>query len=262
MTTNSTDAGFCADCFKGVRHEGTPEGAMTTLGGVPCYVATPAGEYDATKAVLYLSDACGLALPNNKLLADDYARNGYKTVVPDLFAGDPVPPTALDPDAPPFDWQAWLPQHQPAHTGPLLDAVLAALTLSGVTHIACAGYCFGARAALDLALAQRVSPVALAHPSQVRRGPSAEDAHAYAATAAAPLLIVACEHDPVFPPADQAITDAILGGGRFAPGYKRVYFPGCRHGFAVRGDPADPAVRAAKKAAFKEMVGWFRGHGF
>lgn len=34
----------------------------------------------------------------------------------------------------------------------------------------------------------------------------------------------------------QATVDEILGGGKFAPGYERTYWPGCVHGFAVRGD--------------------------
>ena len=40
----------------------------------------------------------------------------------------------------------------------------------------------------------------------------------------------------MFPISAQEQTDTILGGGKFAPGYERTYWPGCVHGFAVRGD--------------------------
>lgn len=45
-----------------------------------------------------------------------------------------------------------------------------------------------------------------------------------------------CEVDPAFPLETQAISDEILGGGAFVPGYERHYWDGCTHGFAVRGD--------------------------
>jgi hypothetical protein len=44
----------------------------------------------------------------------------------------------------------------------------------------------------------------------------------------------------MFPPEAQAKADEIFAG--FAPGYKREYFDGCTHGFAVRGDLSDPKV--------------------
>jgi hypothetical protein len=54
----------------------------------------------------------------------------------------------------------------------------------------------------------------------------------YVATAKAPLLINSCEFDSQFPPESQAVSDKIFAN--FGPGYKRPYFPGCTHGFAVR----------------------------
>lgn len=73
----------------------------------------------------------------------------------------------------------------------------------------------------------------------------------------APLLINSCEVDQAFPLEAQAQADAILGDGKFAPGYKREYFEGCSHGFAVRGDMSNPKVKAGKEGAFKASVEWF-----
>ncbi|KAJ7624656.1 Alpha/Beta hydrolase protein [Roridomyces roridus] len=248
---------FCDNCFKAIQHDGSPEGEMTTLGGVPCYVATPPSgvEYPKDKVLLFLTDAWGLELRNSKLLADDYARNGFKTVVPDLFNGDPVPMSQLAADAPAFDWPSWLPNHAPAQTRPLIDAVMGALKAEGVTGFAAAGYCFGARETLDLAFDNAISVAVIAHPSRLK---VPADLETYLTKSTAPLLINSCTHDPVFPPASQAQADVILGGGAFAPGYKRNYYEGCAHGFSVRGDLSDPVVKKAKEEAFEESVGWIK----
>ncbi|KAJ7133258.1 alpha/beta-hydrolase [Mycena epipterygia] len=254
---------FCADCFKAVVHEGTPQGEMTEIGGVSCYVATPSVDYPKDKVVLFLTDACGMVLQNNHLLADDFARNGFKTIMPDLFNGDPVPKAALEPGAAPFDWPNWLPKHGAAQTRPLIDAVITALKADGVVTIAASGYCFGARYVFDLAFDGIIQVASVAHPSLLK---VPVDLETYRDKATAPLLINACTHDPVFPPAAQEQADAILGGGSadsslgergFAPGYKRVYFEDLAHGFAVKGDMSDPKVKAGKEDAFKGTVEWF-----
>lgn len=100
----------------------------------------------------------------------------------------------------------------------------------------------------------------------------------YFEQAKAPLLINSCEIDAMFPREAQEKTDAILGGGRFAPGYARTYWEGCTHGFAVRGDMVrhpledatasvadgpeqdDPRVRAGKEGAFRATVEFLRAH--
>ena len=40
----------------------------------------------------------------------------------------------------------------------------------------------------------------------------------------------------MFTPEVQAKADEILADGKFAPGYERVHWEGCKHGFAVKGD--------------------------
>jgi len=116
--------------FAGVRYGGTAEGNLTypcfgfqdtntsaalgtyeEIGGIKTYVATPKVDYPKNKAVIYLTDVFGLEFPNNlvrrppfycseltnpiQLLADDFARNGFKVYAPELFEGDPVAPDAF-----------------------------------------------------------------------------------------------------------------------------------------------------------------------
>jgi len=79
----------------------------------------------------------------------------------------------------------------------------------------------------------------------------------YKSIVKAPLLMNSCEVDPRFPKEAQAMADEVLGDGKFAPGYKREYFEGCTHGFAVRGDLSDPNVKAGKEGSFKAAAEWF-----
>ncbi|KAJ7463319.1 dienelactone hydrolase endo-1,3,1,4-beta-D-glucanase [Mycena latifolia] len=243
---------FCKDCVKGVRHEGTPEGAkFETIGGVACYVATPTVDYPKDKALLLLTDVLGLSFVNNQLLTDDFARNGFKTVLPHYLHGDAIPADVIDMEGGTFDFGKWFPTHGAADRRPLLDSVIAALRESGVTAFGAIGYCFGGRYVFDLALDGVITAAAVAHPSLLQ---IPADLEKYAATATAPLLINSCTVDEQFPHAAQAQADQIFAG--FAPGYKREYFEGCTHGFAVRGDLSDPKVKAGKEGAFAASVKW------
>ncbi|EIN05293.1 chlorocatechol-degradation protein [Punctularia strigosozonata HHB-11173 SS5] len=239
------------ECFQSVRHEGTPEGTIEEIGGVPCYVSTPAEDYPKDKVVLFLTDVFGLA-QNNKLVADDFARNGFKTIVPDYLESDPIPP--FDQHATlGFNREAWMARHGPAQLRPILDKVIAALKADGVTRIGTTGYCLGARYSFDLAFENITHVTIVSHPSRLE----ISDLEKYAEVSKAPLLINSCETDNPFPPEKQAAADKILGD-KFAPGYKRTYADGCSHGFAVRADVSDPKVKAGKEAAFKASVEWFQ----
>ncbi len=52
--------------------------------------------------------------------------------------------------------------------------------------------------------------------------------------------------------------DEIFANAKFAPGYERLYFEGCKHGFAVRGDISNPKIKAAKEGAFDASVKWLK----
>ncbi|KAJ7708959.1 Alpha/Beta hydrolase protein [Mycena rosella] len=244
---------FCKDCIKGVTHDGTPEGKIETIGGIECYVATPTVDYPKNKVLLFLTDVFGLPLVNNKLLADDFARNGFKTVLPDYLHGDAIPEDAMN--AGTFDIGKWFATHGTADTRPLLDSVITALKADGVTSFGATGYCFGGRYVFDLAFDGVIASAATSHPSLLQ---VPADLEKYASTAKAPLLINSCTTDNMFPLEAQAKADEILTG--FAPGYKREYFEGCTHGFAVRGDLSDPKVKAGKEGAFKSTVEWMIKH--
>ncbi|KAG6832117.1 hypothetical protein H0H87_002630 [Tephrocybe sp. NHM501043] len=250
---------FCKDCVSGAIHEGTPEGKWELIGGVNSYVATPTGDYPKDKVVLFLTDVFGPQLINARLLADSFAKNGFRTIVPDYLHDDPIPADAFEKGD--FDIQKWFPGHTAEITRPILDKVLTALKEEGIVAIGATGYCFGGRYCFDLAFDGAIQAVATSHPSLLQVPADLERfehrTQRYLKQSKAPLLINSCTTDQQFPHESQAKADEILGGGKFAPGYKREYFEGCTHGFAVRGDLSDPKVRAGKEGAFKATVEWF-----
>ncbi|OCH96371.1 alpha/beta-hydrolase [Obba rivulosa] len=245
---------LCKECISGVRHEGQPEGKLEKIGGIECYVGTPTVDYPKDKVVLFLTDVFGLSLVNNKLLVDDFARNGFRTIAPDLFNGDPIPDGAIN--SPSFDRDAWMAAHGPDSWKPAVDAVVAALEADGVTRFGTTGFCFGAPPAFYLAFSNRSHVTVLSHPSRLE----VADLEKYREQSKAPLLINSCEVDRAFPQEMQQKADEILSDGKFAPGYKRTYWEGCTHGFAVRGDMSDPKVKAGKEGAFKASVEFFIEH--
>ncbi|KAJ3873906.1 dienelactone hydrolase [Lentinula edodes] len=252
---------LCEDCIKGVKHEGTPEGKWETIAGIESYVGTPSGEYQKDKVLLFLCDVFGPQLPNAQLLVDGFAKNGFKTVAPDLFEKDGLPFDVFDSEEKrqAFDLPTWFGRHGPHVARPLLDKVIAALKEQGVTTFASTGYCYGGRLVFDLAFENITSASIASHPSLLK---SPDDLEKYFSTSRAPLLLNTCTTDEQFPIPSQSQADLIFGEGKFAPGYRREYFDGCTHGFAVRGDLSIPQVKAGKEGAFKAAVEWLYKYGF
>jgi len=228
-------------------------GKIEKINGVETYVALPEGAYPKEKAILFLTDIFGMQLVNNKLLADGFAQNGFATYIPDYLNGDPITMEMLN--SKDFDRQVWGGKHGHEQTRPPLDAVIKELQNRGITTFGATAYCFGAPYLFELAIEKTVKVSVTAHPSRLK---VPEDLEKYASTCEAPLLINSCEVDQAFPLESQAKADEIFGGGKFKPGYRREYFEGCQHGFAVKGDMSNPKVKAGKEGAFKASVEWFQ----
>lgn len=113
------------------------------------YLAKPApGTGHAKRAILYLPDVIGI-FQNSKLIADQFAANGYVTLLLDTFNGDPIP---LNWPAD-FEFARWLTQgstgdnpHTPDAVDPIVAAAIEFLKKEhGVEKIGAVGYCFGAK---------------------------------------------------------------------------------------------------------------------
>ncbi|TFK69294.1 alpha/beta-hydrolase [Pluteus cervinus] len=248
---------LCSKCLEGCIHEGTPRGKWESVGGVLCYVATPQHYVSpgwAQKVVLYLPDAHGPQLVNNQLLADDFAKMGFRTVIPDIFDGEPVPPDARFQT---FNVPKWLKRHGKDVIRPIIDRVIAALKQQGVQEFVATGYCMGGHYVFDLAFDNIIQIAAVSHPTLLQ---SPADFEKYKLLSKAPLLMNTCEFDPWFPPESQAKANEILRDSISERKFLRKHWEGCTHGFAVRGDMNNPKIKAGKEGAFLAVVKWFKTH--
>lgn len=80
-------AGLGQCCATGSLHTGMPTGRLEKVHGLDCYTAeAPNGKPKGI--VVIIPDAFGWALPNNRILADCYAKNGGFTVyLPEFMDG-------------------------------------------------------------------------------------------------------------------------------------------------------------------------------
>ena len=78
----------CRDCFRGGIAVGEPKGTITTIHGIETYVAGTPESTTSASTIIYFTDAFGLPLVNNKLLADSYAlATGFRVLVPNIIPG-------------------------------------------------------------------------------------------------------------------------------------------------------------------------------
>ncbi|PWA37020.1 Dienelactone hydrolase [Artemisia annua] len=92
-------------------------------------------------------------------VADKVASFGYYVVVPDFFHGDPLTPEASKDD--------WLKKHDPVEAVGFAKPVIQALKKKGICKVAVAGFCWGAKVAVELAKTADIQVAAILHPSFV-----------------------------------------------------------------------------------------------
>jgi dienelactone hydrolase len=108
-------------------------------------VAEPTGKtIHKDTAILYLPDVIGI-WQNSKLMADQFAANGYYTLVVDLFNGDPISLNKSEG----FDFMGWLTKgstgdnpHTFKEVDPIVEKSIAYLKEKGFKKIGSTGYCF------------------------------------------------------------------------------------------------------------------------
>lgn len=79
----------CPDCFRGSeRIDATPTGRVTSLYGLPTYIAEPSEGRKPKGIVVIIPDAFGWEFVNNRLLVDEYAQKGdFIVYLPDFMNG-------------------------------------------------------------------------------------------------------------------------------------------------------------------------------
>lgn len=233
----SNPPGKC--CAEGNYHEGTPIGTHNEIFGLPTYTT---GDSSSKNIIVILTDIHGNKFNNVLLIADEIAKNGYKVLIPDILKNDPIKPGD--------DLSKWLTNHTAEITTPIVDSFLKLVREElKPTFLGGIGYCFGAKYAVqNLSSTGFLDSAAIAHPSFV----SIEEVKAIKR----PIIISAAETDPVFTPELRHQSEdelAKLEGVR----YQVDLFSGVAHGYAVKGDIADPIVRYAKEKTLKDQLCFF-----
>ncbi|KAK4237936.1 protein AIM2 [Achaetomium macrosporum] len=237
-----------------VAHSGQPTGKEVVYNNITMYISKPDSKGSRTKAregtaVLYLTDVFGIVLPENKLLADSFARAGYLTIAPDLFAGDPAPG---DLNVPGFNTTDFLARHNTTTTDPIIASTIAYLrTHLNVSRIAAPGYCFGGRYAFRFLAADRgangIDVGYAAHPSLLETSEIG--------AIAGPVAVAAADGDNIFTAEARAQAEAVLVD--VGQPYQVSLYSQTPHGFAVRANLSDPGQKWAKEQAFLQAVRWF-----
>ncbi|KAK3315695.1 dienelactone hydrolase [Apodospora peruviana] len=241
-------------CTVGVKHDGTPTGKTIQIAGkYEGYLATPpADKAHKDVGLLFIPDVIGI-WQNSKLMADQFAANGYLTLIVDVFNGDAL--TLNRPED--FDFMKWLTKGSDGnnpHTFEAVDPIVVAAikTLKeeyGVKKLGALGYCFGAKYVCRH-YADGIQVGYIAHPSFVEE----DELKGFKA----PLSIAAAETDDIFPAAKRHKSEEILKEG--GNPYQINLYSGVVHGFSVRCDPSKKVEAFAKEQAFLQAVTWFDYH--
>ncbi|KAI8264651.1 Protein AIM2 [Colletotrichum sp. SAR11_239] len=213
-------------CFTGTIHDGTPAGKVEDIIEVPTYVVRPPdmGSSPNGHVVLYFPDVWGLSV-NAKLLMDGFASAGYTALGMDYFRGDPISKyrtNKSDPLPPGFDHAAWRTKHWTFATENVPKWTNAVREKFG--------------------------------------GQVAGTETRYACTGycfGAPFvcdLLAGAAGDAFNTESRRKAIDVLQ---REQKAYHVQLFYGVGHGFAVKGDPADPYQRWCKEQSLRAMIDWF-----
>ncbi|KAF1961953.1 dienelactone hydrolase family protein [Byssothecium circinans] len=227
-------------------------GTIKNISGVEIYHSYPPNYAGAnrSKVILFITDIYGIAAERNKLLADHIAKANYPVIIPDLFAGDPVP-VEVPEGSPAFNITEWWTRHPVSS----IDAIVAS-TISyiqselGGQRIGAVGYCLGGKYVPRFMAAERgpgIDVGFIAHPSNL----TPEEISAIGG----PISLATGQFDPSFNDTLRRGAVDILQAMNAT--FQTNLYSGAKHGFGVRVNVSLPQEKYAKAAAYAQAVQWF-----
>ncbi|GKV19520.1 hypothetical protein SLEP1_g29766 [Rubroshorea leprosula] len=215
-------------------------GHVEEIGGLKTYVT---GSPHSKTAILLVSDVYGYEAPNLRKLADKVAAAGFHVLVPDFFYGDPFVPDNSDRPI-----MVWIKDHGADKGFEDAKPVIDALKSKGITAIGAAGFCWGAKVVVQLAISGLIQAAVLLHPSLV----TVDDIKGVNA----PTAVLGAEIDQMSPPELLKKFEEVLNAKPEVDGYVKI-FPKVAHGWTVRYDVNDEAAMKPVEEAHADMLDWF-----
>ncbi|GAY68793.1 hypothetical protein CUMW_266940, partial [Citrus unshiu] len=215
----------------------TGGGHVENLGGLNTYVN---GSPHSKLAVLLVSDVYDAL--NLRKLADKIAAAGFYVAVPDFLHGDPYVPNAGR------TLQDWIKDHGTDKAFEDAKPVIQAIKSKGITAIGAAGFCWGAKVAVQLAKQEFIQAAVLLHPSFV----TVDDIK----TVEVPTAVLGAEFDQISPPALVKQFEEVLTAKSEVDGYVKI-FPKVSHGWTVRYNVEDKSAVKCAEEAHQNMLEWF-----
>lgn len=265
-----------------------PQGQLTTIHGRETYVAKPPEGTTPKGIIVIVSDAFGTPFPNNKHLADTYAREGpFFVYLPDFMDGSHAPfwmlrilPLIVKTDGGIWNWimKPWYIAQGLYGFGPFMlrnsfsksmpkvapffEAVRENEAKQMSLPIGCAGFCWGGKHTFALASGEYKTKSGqvlcdahfTAHPSKVKVPDDAKKVKL-------PLSVAAASEDGVMTISKAREVEAILREKSEKDGLRNsevVYYEGAGHGFGVRADPGNKDVVKHADASVKQAVDFYR----
>ncbi|CAN3357840.1 hypothetical protein DICA3_C15192 [Diutina catenulata] len=227
-----------ACCIQTHFHEGKASGSHSELFGLDTYQVG-----DGVKVIVIVTDIYGHKYNNVLLVADALAKGGYKVLIPDVLQGDAVPASH-------GDLGPWLEKHTQEVTQPIVDGFLKKVRSElKPSFVGGVGYCFGAKYVVNNLGSQGLFDAGCAaHPSFV----TMDEIKAVEK----PVLFSCAEEDPIFTPESRFEATKALAAKKGVR-YQFDLFSGTTHGYAVRGDIKDPAVKYAAEKTLGDQLCWF-----
>jgi len=276
----ATGVGMSECCLSGKVQSGTPVGRVEEIAGLQTYVSEPENGSKA-KTVIFLVDIFGWEFTNVRLLADQYAKAGFYTYVPDVHQGDSLPIEFLQNVEPPLKKQEkltlvdkaknaaiipttlgpWMVKHREGVTKPLIDGFVNTIRMTpGTNKIGAIGFCWGGRYAILEAHGRNMSgegsdvggvdAAYACHPSMVAVPGDFESVKV-------PLSLAFGTKDSLLAEKDRVGIKETMAKRESQAPYEIKEYEDQIHGFALRGDWSSDKDKQAMDAAASQGIQWF-----
>ncbi|KAJ3305328.1 hypothetical protein HDV03_001621 [Kappamyces sp. JEL0829] len=256
-------------CCEGTLHTAAqPTGTEIKIGVYDVYEALPTTATAPASVVVIAPDIFGWALPNVRLIADNYAKAGIRALVPNILKNN-LPADLFEkaaeaesPDCPP-ERKEELAKYRADTMGAFfasnsieggvehMKVLIRHLRDQGVQKVAMPGYCWGGGICVKLgAESGFVDLVCPIHPSRLSLP---DDIKALKV----PACFLLAEKDTITKELADDILKVLQQKG--LPFFHKYYL-GCKHGWAVRGDEDNPDVVAKRQDAFDCSLSFVRAN--